>query len=230
MLRVLDLFSGIGGWTLAAHACGIETVAACEIDAWKRAHYAAHFPGVRLYRDVTKLTAKRLDKDGCGAVDLVLGSPPCQDASAANHRGRGIDGAETRLVFEAVRIIDEVRPHWACLENSPRLRTRGVDRVLGKLEACGYACWPLVVGAIHAGAPHLRQAHSGWRDGPASLARHLRVGDGISSTLAADCRSAFGDAIVPQVGTAILKAIIAAEAAVKRALNLPEQQKSGEAA
>lgn len=344
-MKSLDLFAGIGGWSLAAEAAGIETVAACEIDAWKRAQFALHFPGVRLYRDVRKLTAKRLKADGCGSVDFVLASPPCQDASAANHCGKGIDGDDTKLAFEAVRLIDEIRPHGAVLENSPRLRTRGVDRLLLALEAIHYTVWPLVVGAIHGGAPHLRQrvwlvaadadraglwdqqgwsggarrlglaepadhvnangegqsrlsfdaemggrsradgtrgrgrkaetpadalgvgrgrgsrqadadgrqssggdqdhrhfpdrqslavgeglgchdgaqlaalqraVHGGWRDGPASLARHLRVGDGIPSTLAADCRSAFGDAIVPQVGTAILKALIAAQAEMTR--------------
>ena len=298
-LRALDLFAGIGGWALACEARGISTVAACEIDAWKRAQYAVHFPDTRLYCDVRSLTAERLNNDGI-AVDVVVGSPPCTDASAANHRGRGIDGEETGLFLEAVRLLGEIRPRWACFENSPRLPTRGIDRVVRELEAVGYACWLSVVGAVHAGAPHVRQrvwiaaadadryrlrdqsgrsrgagrlgaaepadhahangqgqpplpvdaemgrgtgtdgdgggggdaanadgfsgppreagedgaqadhtSHAGWSDGPASLARHLRVADGVSAGLAAYCRSAYGDAIVPQVGSAALAGMIA---------------------
>lgn len=113
MLNALDLFSGIGGWSLAAHRKGIRTVAACEIDDWKRAQYAAHFPGVKLYRDVRELTAEKLRDDGIGPIDLVVGSPPCQDASAANHRGRGVDGDETADEIDASGhvgvLIDAIR-------------------------------------------------------------------------------------------------------------------------
>jgi DNA (cytosine-5)-methyltransferase 1 len=75
-LRVLDLFSGIGGWSLAAHNRGLETIAACEIDDWKRAQYAAHFPTVALYRDVRELTAElqpsSLRKRDCENLSLFV--------------------------------------------------------------------------------------------------------------------------------------------------------------
>jgi DNA (cytosine-5)-methyltransferase 1 len=157
-LNVLDLFSGAaGGWSLGLHRAGYRTVAACEADAWRRGAYNLNFPGVPVYDDVRTLTAERLAADGVGPIEFVAGSPPCQDASVANSKGRGVDGERTGLFFEAIRLVRELRPRWACFENSPGLRTRGYDRIHDALEAAGYAVRPLVVGAWHAGAPHIRQ-------------------------------------------------------------------------
>ena len=155
--RAVDLFCGAAaGWSLGLHRAGYTTVAACEIDPWRRAAFASNFPDVRMYADVRDLTAARLAADGIGPIDIIVGSPPCQDASTANTKGRGIDGERTGLFFEAVRLVGELRPAWCCFENVPGLRARGVDRVLAALEGEGYAVWPLVVGARHAGAPHKR--------------------------------------------------------------------------
>lgn len=109
-----------------------------------------------IHDDVRTLTAE-LVRERCGRLpQVVVGSPPCQDASCANAGGKGVDGERTGLFFEAIRLVDEIRPVWACFENVPGIRTRGADRILAALEAIGYACWPLVVGARHAGAPHKR--------------------------------------------------------------------------
>jgi len=156
--RVLDLFCGaVGGWSIGFHRAGFSTVAACEVDPWRRAIFRHNFPGVRMYSDVRELSAARLISDLGYLPDIIVGSPPCQDASAANTKGRGIDGTETGLFLEALRLVREVRPAWACFENSPRLRTRGVDRVLTELDEAEYSCWPLVVGADDLGAPHERK-------------------------------------------------------------------------
>lgn len=156
-MRVLDLFSGAaGGWSLGLHRAGLVTIAACEIDPWRRAVYSRNNPGVRMYGDVCTLTTERLRADGCGPIDVLAGSPPCQDASTANTSGKGIDGARTGLFWEAIRLARELRPRWVLLENVPGLRTRGYDRVHAALEEAGYAVRPLVVGAWHAGAPHRR--------------------------------------------------------------------------
>lgn len=157
-MRVLDLFSGAaGGWSLGLHRAGFTTVAACEIDEQRRAAYAHNNPGVRLYDDVRTLTAGRLLADLGYLPECIAGSPPCQDASTANSKGRGIDGERTGLFRDFVRLVGEVRPRWVAAENVPGLRTRGADWVLDALEALGYTCWPLVVGAVHAGAPHERK-------------------------------------------------------------------------
>lgn len=157
-MNVLDLFSGAcGGWSLGFERAGFVTIAACEIDPWRRAQFARNFPGAKLYDDIRSVTAQRLRADGIGTIDVVCGSPPCQDASVANTRGKGVDGERTGLYFEAIRIVREIRPSWCAFENVPGIRNRGVDRVLGELEAAGYAAWPLVVGALDLGAPHIRK-------------------------------------------------------------------------
>lgn len=157
MLRALDLFCGAcGGWSVGLHNNGIETVAACEIDPWRRETFASNFPKARMYDDVRSLTADRLRNDLGYLPDVIVGSPPCQDASTANAKGKGVDGERTGLFFDAVRLVREVRPDWCIFENVPGLRARGYDRVHDALEEAGYTVRPLVVGAWHAGAPHRR--------------------------------------------------------------------------
>lgn len=190
-MRALDLFSGIGGWSLGLHRHNIKTVAACESNPWKRSHYARHFPGVPIYPDVSVLTAEVLDRDGCLPIDIVVGSPPCTDISTANTSGLGVDGPESRLYFEAVRLIREIGPRWCAFENSANLRTRGADRVVAEMEAAGYAVWPLVVGAGHAGAPHrrLRSWIVGCRVdaiGRATLANTSEIGRGAGRARRSD--------------------------------------------
>ena len=156
-MKVLTLFSGAaGGWDLGMQRAGYEPYAACESDPWRRAALQRNFPDTKVYEDVRDVGAARLLRDFGFLPPVIVGSPPCQDASSANAKGRGVDGERTGLFFEAIRIVAECRPVWCCFENVPGLRARGVDRVLAGLEEAGYACWPLVVGAVHAGAPHRR--------------------------------------------------------------------------
>jgi DNA (cytosine-5)-methyltransferase 1 len=257
VLRVLDLFSGIGGFSLGLQrAGGFETKAFCEIDPFCRRVLARHWPGVPCYDDVRTLTAERLGADGI-AVDVICGGFPCTDISSANAgRQAGIDGEQSGLWWEYARLVREIRPAWVVIENSPDLRTRGGDRVLDELEQGAYACWPLVVGAANAGAPHLRRrtwilAHAD-RDGEPALsvddeARRLpragvyadtdreplvraakprpqpnpwadesalcRVDDGIPARVGRPQLAALGNAVVPQVVTALGRAILAAETA-----------------
>lgn len=155
--EVLDLFSAAaGGWSLGMHRAGYRTLAACEVEAWRRAVYAENNPHVRLYDDVRTLTADRLLADLGRLPRYVVGSPPCQDISSANTKGKGVGGSRSGLYFEAIRIIGEVRPRWFALENSANLRTRGADAVIDALEAIGYACWPCVVRAGDIDANHER--------------------------------------------------------------------------
>lgn len=157
-MKALDLFCGAaGGWSLGMHRAGYDTVAACEIEPWRRAVFQHNFPDTRMYADVRELSADRLVRDLGELPDIIVGSPPCQDASTANTSGRGVDGERTGLFFEATRLVREIHPDWFAFENVGGIRTRGIDRVLADLETEGYACWPLVVGAVHAGAPHLRK-------------------------------------------------------------------------
>jgi DNA (cytosine-5)-methyltransferase 1 len=158
MMRALDLFSAAaGGWSLGLHRAGFITVAACEIVKWRRILYAENNPHVRLYDDIRDLTAARLVSDLGILPDIIVGSPPCQDISSANTKGKGIEGERSGLYLEAVRLVGDCRPRWFAFENSANLRTRGADRVLGELEALGYATEPCVVGASDVGANHIRK-------------------------------------------------------------------------
>jgi DNA (cytosine-5)-methyltransferase 1 len=158
MMRALDLFSAAaGGWTLGLHRAGFVTVAACEIIEWRRILCAENNPHVILYEDVRSLTAGRLVSDLGFLPDIIVGSPPCQDISVANTKGRGIDRERSGLYLEAIRLVGDCRPRWFAFENSAHLRTRGADRLLDALEALGYACEPCVVAAGDIGANHIRK-------------------------------------------------------------------------
>jgi DNA (cytosine-5)-methyltransferase 1 len=154
-MKVLDLFCGAAGhWSLGMHWAGYTTVAACEIDPWRREIFSINNPGVRMYADVRELDAEQLRRDLRYLPDVIVGSPPCQAISAANSKGTGID--DDHLFWDWLRLVLEARPVWCCAENSPRARTDGIDGILDALEQSGYACWPCVVGAYHAGANHER--------------------------------------------------------------------------
>ena len=151
MIRVLDLFSGIGGISLGLESTGgFETIAFCEQDAFCRLVLEKHWPEVPTFTDVRELRCSP------GDADMIAGGFPCQDISVAG-KGAGIDGERSGLWREMFRLVRECRPEWVLAENVGALRTRGADRVLADLEAEGYACWPLVVGAWAVGAPHKRE-------------------------------------------------------------------------
>ncbi len=168
-MRVLDLFSGIGGFSLGLERAGMRTVAFCEIEPFPRRVLAKHWPEVPIYDDVRTLTAERLASDGV-EVDLICGGFPCQDVSRAGRRA-GLAGKRSGLYRELVRAIRVVRPKHAIVENVAALVEDGLDVVLGDLAASGYnAEWDCVpAGSI--GAPHQRDrvwiiAHSqGGNDG-----------------------------------------------------------------
>jgi DNA (cytosine-5)-methyltransferase 1 len=150
-MRVGSLFSGIGGIDLGLERAGMRVVWQVECDPFCVNVLERHWPAVHRRRDVRLATAANL-----GPCDLVAGGFPCQDISAAG-KGAGIErGHRSGLWREFARLVGELRPCWVLVENVPALRRRGGDIVLGDLEAQGYACGPLVVGARHVGAPHRR--------------------------------------------------------------------------
>ena len=154
-LRVLDLFSGIGGFSLGLErAGGFETVAFCEIEPYCRRVLAKHWPNVPCYDDVRTLTAERLAADGI-AVDVICGGFPCQDISFAGKRA-GLEGARSGLWSEYARLIGELRPRFVVVENVPGLLSLGMGDVLGSLASLGYdATWDCIP-AASVGAPHRR--------------------------------------------------------------------------
>jgi DNA (cytosine-5)-methyltransferase 1 len=157
--RLLDLFSGIGGFSLGLERSGgFETVAFCEIEPFCRRVLAKHWPKVPIYDDVRTLTAERLAADGIG-VDAICGGFPCQDASVGQTqwgKRTGIDGERTGLWREIARLAAELRPAVIVLENVPGLLSAGFERVLGDLAAIGYDAEWRCIRASTAGLPHRR--------------------------------------------------------------------------
>ena len=154
-LRVLDLFSGIGGFSLGLERTGgFETVAFCEIEDYPRRVLAKHWPKVPIYHDVRTLTADALSRDGI-SVDVICGGFPCQDISGAG-KGAGLAGERSGLWREYARIIGELRPSLIIVENVAMLLSRGLGDVLGDMAALGYDAEWHCIPASAIGAPHER--------------------------------------------------------------------------
>lgn len=154
-MRVLDLFSGIGGFSLGLERAGFQTVAFCEIDPYCRAVLRKHWPDVPIYEDVRTLSADALRRDGI-AADVICGGFPCQDISRAGN-GAGLDGERSGLWSEIARLVGELRPSLVLVENVAALLDRGMGSVLGDLALLGYDAEWSVVSACSVGLPHVRQ-------------------------------------------------------------------------
>jgi DNA (cytosine-5)-methyltransferase 1 len=151
-MKVLDLFSGIGGFSLGLERAGMETVAFCEIDEACNKVLEKHWPKVVNFRDVKKLTGKYLN----GVIDVICGGFPCQDISVAGLK-KGIKGERSGLWKEFLRLIEEIKPRYAIIENVANLRSQGLATVLKDLWKIGYDSEWHIISARAVGAPHLRE-------------------------------------------------------------------------
>ena len=150
-LRVLDLFSGIGGFSLGLERTGgFETIAFCEYEPFPRAVLAKHWPDVPCFPDVRTLKGADID----GTVDVICGGYPCQPFSTAGQR-RGKED-DRHLWPEFSRLVDELRPAWVIGENVAGHISMGLDDVLSDLEGQGYTCRTFVIPACAVDAPHRR--------------------------------------------------------------------------
>jgi len=156
-MNELALFAGAGGGILGGKLLGWRTVCAVEWEPYPASVLCARqndkilapFP---IWDDVRTFDGRPWR----GIVDVVSGGFPCQDISAAGH-GAGISGSRSGLWSEMARIIGEVRPQYAFVENSPMLTSRGLGTVLGDLAALGFDARWGVISAADVGAPHLRE-------------------------------------------------------------------------
>jgi DNA (cytosine-5)-methyltransferase 1 len=154
-VKILSLFSGVGGIDLGLERAGVgQTIAFCEQDREAQQTIRKHWPGVPIYDDVRELTADRLRADGL-APDAICGGFPCQDISLAGG-GAGLDGARSGLWSEYARLIGEIRPRLVFVENVTALFGRGFGRVLGDLAALRYDAEWHGIPASYAGARQLR--------------------------------------------------------------------------
>ena len=150
-LRVLDLFSGIGGFSLGLERTGgFETVAFCEKEEFPREVLAKHWPEVKQYDDVT--TA---EFGSIGPVDLVTAGFPCQDISLAG-KGAGLSGDRSGLFWHILRTVRMVGRPKLLLENVAALLDRGMGSVLGAMASIGYDTEWHCIPASYAGARQLR--------------------------------------------------------------------------
>lgn len=157
-MNELALFAGAGGGILGGLLLGWRTVCAVEYDEHARNVLVARqndgslepFP---IWDDVRTFDGKPWR----GIVDVVSGGFPCQDISVANDNATGLDGERSGLWAEMRRIIGDIRPGFALVENSPALTFRGLGRVLGDLAEMGYNAKWGVFSAADVGARHLRE-------------------------------------------------------------------------
>ncbi len=150
-MNVLDLFSGIGGFSLGLERAGMKTVAFCEIDKKAQQVLRKNWPDVPIFEDVSALTKEDIGEE----VDVICGGFPCQDISLSG-RGAGLAGARSGLWFQFHRLIKEIQPRYAIIENVSALRSRGLEVVLGGLAEIGYDAEWHCIPASAIGAPHQR--------------------------------------------------------------------------
>lgn len=186
-MRLLDLFSGIGGFSLGLERAGFETVAFCEIDPFCQKVLKKHWPDVPIFNDVRKLyrfadeyeLCELCEKPKCdlcgahffecdcvgcsefddeiGSIDVISAGFPCTDLSIAG-TGRGLDGENSALWYEVARIASGLRPQYIILENSTELlRPEWMGRICGTLAGIGYDAEWHVIPACAFGSFHRRE-------------------------------------------------------------------------
>lgn len=153
-MKVLDLFSGIGGFSLGLEWAGMETVAFCEYDKEAQKVLKKNWPDVPIFSDVRTLSKQELQDNGIHDIRLICGGYPCQPFSLAGER-RGSDD-DRHLWPEMFRLIKELRPNWVIGENVAGHINMGLDEVLTDLETARYTARPFVIPACAVDAHHRR--------------------------------------------------------------------------
>ncbi len=164
-LKVLSLFSGIGGIDIGLEATGgFETVAFCEFDKDCQRVLKKNWPEVPIFKDVTGtymgeggLRDHYSISTEIREVDVICGGFPCQDISFAGARAGIIEGKKSSLWKEYYRIIKEVGPKYVIIENVEYLRKNGLGVVLNDLSRIGYDCEWACLTADAFGLPHQRK-------------------------------------------------------------------------
>ena len=158
-MKLLDLFSGIGGFSYGLEKTGFQTVAFCEMDKYCKLVLQKHWKGIRIYNDVKEITKEKLEADGVELPEIITGGFPCQPFSIAGKQKGTND--DRHLWPEMFRIIKELKPRWIIGEN-----VRGIvniqdgmvfETVCTDLESEGYEVQAFNIPAAGVGAPHRRE-------------------------------------------------------------------------
>ncbi len=175
-LKILDLFSGLGGFSLGLERTGnFETIAFCDNDKYSNLLLQKHWKGVKIYKDVKEITKEKLESDGVELPDIITGGFPCQPFSVAGKQKGTSD--DRHLWPEMFRIIQELKPRWVIGENVKGLVNLQdgmvFETVCTDLEGEGYEVRAFNIPAAGVGAPHRREriwiiAHSDYTGDRAS--------------------------------------------------------------
>lgn len=151
-LTVIDLFSGIGGFSYAAENIvgGFRTTQFVEINKYCQKVLRKHWPRVPIHDDITNFMPQK------GSADVVCGGFPCQDISFAGRQAGIKQGTRSGLFYELMRVVRSVRPSYVVLENVAAICSRGLGVVLGEMAAAGYDCEWACIRASELGACHRR--------------------------------------------------------------------------
>ena len=231
----LDLFSGIGGFALAAQWAGINTVAFCEIEPFAQKVLKKNFPSVPVFPDICKLKRSDINE----SIDIITGGFPCQPFSIAGQKKGTEDNRD--LWPQMFRVIKEFKPAWVIGENVANFVSMAFQRTKTDLESEGYQVQPLIIPACGVNAPHKRdrvwimayannkrfsrfqQSNTNTVQsskkkrfsvrgfdydnemGLPNIPKDLRMDDGVPNRV--DRIKGLGNAIVPQVAYQIMKEI-----------------------
>jgi DNA (cytosine-5)-methyltransferase 1 len=159
-LKILDLFSGLGGFSLGLERTGnFETIAFCDNDKYSNLVLQKHWKGVKIYNDVKEITKERLEADGIELPEIITGGFPCQPFSVAGKQKGTSD--DRHLWPEMFRIIQELKPRWVIGENVKGLVNLQdgmvFETVCTDLEGEGYEVRAFNIPAAGVGAPHRRE-------------------------------------------------------------------------
>ena len=155
-MKHLDLFSGIGGFSLGLENAGMETVAFCEKDEFCRQVLQKHWPAIPICSDIKKLIGNEY-----GRIDIISGGFPCTQTSVAaaiQGKRNGLKGKDSGLWYEYIRIIRTIRPIWVIVENPGGVKS-WESEIQNGLEGLGYTISRLEIKALDCGLPHIRQRY-----------------------------------------------------------------------
>jgi DNA (cytosine-5)-methyltransferase 1 len=150
-----SLFTGIGGFDVAAQQIGWVNVFQVENNAFCQKVLAKNFPLVKRYGDIKQFNAR----DYRGLLDVVTGGFPCKQTSvsAAIHQKRsGLEGVDSSLWFEQIRVLEDCRPTWAVVENVAGVK-KWEDTIKSGLEGIGFTVSKVEFEAVDFGLPHKRR-------------------------------------------------------------------------